>query len=328
MARVFKGRNFKYSDVLGVTLGANPSYVWHCLLWSPDIVKKGICWRVGNGSKISAKYELWILGIPSYKNRHNTIPDDKMMVADFINTTGTWNESKLRQYFHNIEAEAICAISLNRKGFVDVRCWMGNVNVCKAWKNTAYWRHLRLFRNANFLDCMLALSKALLRNELEVYVMMTWAIWGEVFKWSHDDNKERKEINMCWYIAWLENYRLANVACRSSLGHGTCSITKNWLPSEPNFVRLDVDAGMDLKTNKGSLGAVVRNSSGMVVEAKAGLMRHRGSVKGMKLEAIRFGLLQSGTWGGRQTKQLTALRREHCYWNVISNGYKGLSTLV
>lgn len=48
MARTMKGVYFKILDMMIAALGSNPSYVWRSLLWSRDMIKKCLRWRVGN----------------------------------------------------------------------------------------------------------------------------------------------------------------------------------------------------------------------------------------------------------------------------------------
>lgn len=47
IARILKARYFKNSDIMLAKTGSNPSYIWRSLLWSRDLLKKGLCWKVG-----------------------------------------------------------------------------------------------------------------------------------------------------------------------------------------------------------------------------------------------------------------------------------------
>lgn len=40
--RVFKAKYFKNLDIMDASMGVNPSYIWRSLLWSRDILQKGI----------------------------------------------------------------------------------------------------------------------------------------------------------------------------------------------------------------------------------------------------------------------------------------------
>lgn len=60
VARTLKAGYFKHSDIMDATLGSNPTYIWRSLLWSRDIIEKGIIWNVGNGEIINARKNRWI----------------------------------------------------------------------------------------------------------------------------------------------------------------------------------------------------------------------------------------------------------------------------
>lgn len=130
-------------------LGSNPSYVWRSLIWSHDLLKKGLYWRVGNGLDILAKSDPWIPGLPSYKSHYNQILDGNTNVNHFISGEGNWKEEDVRRVFSPYEAEAILNIPLIRKGFKDLRFWTENKNgkysvksgyllETKGWETPAY----------------------------------------------------------------------------------------------------------------------------------------------------------------------------------------------
>lgn len=48
-----------------VKLGTKPSFVFRSILGSRNLVQKKLCWRVGDGQKISACTDPWIPGIPN-----------------------------------------------------------------------------------------------------------------------------------------------------------------------------------------------------------------------------------------------------------------------
>lgn len=99
MVRVLKGRYFKDTDIMTSNLGYNPSYIWRSLLWSRDIIKKWLCWRVGNGQNIMVKSDPWIPGLPSYRCCSNNLIIDGMKVESLLLRSGGWNEDQIRQIF-------------------------------------------------------------------------------------------------------------------------------------------------------------------------------------------------------------------------------------
>lgn len=65
VARVLKARYFKHQDIMEAQLDANPSYIWRSILWSRNLIHKGLMWRVGNGEIIQTFKDRWIPGVNS-----------------------------------------------------------------------------------------------------------------------------------------------------------------------------------------------------------------------------------------------------------------------
>jgi hypothetical protein len=51
-ARVIKAKYYPGSDVLSACPSGNMSYTWRSILKGLDVLKKGIIWRIGYGSKM------------------------------------------------------------------------------------------------------------------------------------------------------------------------------------------------------------------------------------------------------------------------------------
>lgn len=88
MARLLKGRYFKNTDIMDAKLGCNSSFVWRSLLWGRDIIKEGLCWRVGNGKNILAHKYPWIPSIPSFTSTSVSSSTNNVKVERYILTTG------------------------------------------------------------------------------------------------------------------------------------------------------------------------------------------------------------------------------------------------
>lgn len=98
VSKVLKARYFKHVDVLNAPLGTNPSYVWRSLLWSRDLIEKGLCWRVGNGTQISVLRDKW-LPLRAKLSMSLLSPElSDLRVCDFI-TNGEWNSRLLKDNF-------------------------------------------------------------------------------------------------------------------------------------------------------------------------------------------------------------------------------------
>lgn len=75
-------------------------------------LKKGLCWRVGNGQNILAHKDPWIPSIPSFTSTSVSSSINNNKVERYILTTGGWDEQAIRQDFIPWVAEAILDIPL------------------------------------------------------------------------------------------------------------------------------------------------------------------------------------------------------------------------
>ena len=67
VARVYKAKYFPHGDVLNASLGSKPSYAWRSILQGLEVVKRGSCWRVGNGKLIHIWKDRWLPTPTTYK---------------------------------------------------------------------------------------------------------------------------------------------------------------------------------------------------------------------------------------------------------------------
>ncbi|XP_073302944.1 uncharacterized mitochondrial protein AtMg00310-like [Primulina huaijiensis] len=52
-ARFLKARYFKHQDIMDANIGNNSSFIWRSIIWSRQLIVKGISWRVGNKKRDS-----------------------------------------------------------------------------------------------------------------------------------------------------------------------------------------------------------------------------------------------------------------------------------
>lgn len=69
VSQILKARYFKHVDVMEATLGSKPSFIWRSLIWSRDLLNKGLCWRVGNGKQIKVQKDRWAFLPPQFIKR-------------------------------------------------------------------------------------------------------------------------------------------------------------------------------------------------------------------------------------------------------------------
>lgn len=95
VARALKERYFKHQDVMKATLGSNPSFIWQSLMWSRQLLNKGLCWRICDGSKIETFHDTWI---PDFRDCIGPVN----LEFETVNTLmqgQTWNEKTIQNLF-------------------------------------------------------------------------------------------------------------------------------------------------------------------------------------------------------------------------------------
>ncbi|KAK6132895.1 hypothetical protein DH2020_033375 [Rehmannia glutinosa] len=125
MARTLKGRYAKYSDFLDAPLGSNPSYIWRSLYWCKSILKKGLCWRVGDGKSIKIFQDCWL---PSWKEKlPSTFNSGSSLVrVSELILNGSWNEHLIHNSFLPVVAQEIISLPLPLNQANDSRFWRFN----------------------------------------------------------------------------------------------------------------------------------------------------------------------------------------------------------
>ena len=58
--RVFKARFFPDCSILEARESTTGSYAWKSILNARDVIRKGMVWRIGNGSFVRIKEDKWL----------------------------------------------------------------------------------------------------------------------------------------------------------------------------------------------------------------------------------------------------------------------------
>ncbi|XP_073042054.1 uncharacterized protein [Primulina eburnea] len=262
MAQVLKARYFKYDDIMTAQLGSKPSYVWRSILWSRDLIQKGLLWRVGNGLRIKAYSDRWIPKLASGMSSLGR-SNDSLLVHELISPDRTWNEIMVRSIFPSFEADRIL--------------------------ETPYG-----ILSQKILDIGNGEKMVIIRLnpvEFEQFALLAWAIWTDLCKIKHNTQISNIEIKVNWVFSYLDQFQKARLAFCASSEISKAVSSEKWEPPPIGDFRLDVDAG--IKENLGicSVGAVIRNQLGMICAASASCYRFSGSVVDAELHAIHFGML-------------------------------------
>lgn len=99
MAKSFKARYFRNSDIMVAEIGYRPSYVCRSLLRARDLIRKGLCWRVGDGKLIYVKDDHWIPKLPSFKSNICYLAGSSYKALTLMNGHDNWDEDAIRNLF-------------------------------------------------------------------------------------------------------------------------------------------------------------------------------------------------------------------------------------
>ncbi|KAH1131818.1 hypothetical protein J1N35_003196 [Gossypium stocksii] len=139
VARVLKAKYFPNRDFLNSRLGNNSSYTWKSIWASKGILEKGICWKVGRGTKISVFNDVWILGVKNLILASLVNEPSDYRVAKLIDANNrNWKKELIDATFREEIAEKIYRIPLAREAHDDVLVWSvelsGEFTVRSAYK--------------------------------------------------------------------------------------------------------------------------------------------------------------------------------------------------
>ena len=114
--KCFKEKYFPRCNILEAEDVPNSSYVWKSIMAAQSILKKGSCWRVGDGSEIWVLTDKWILNYPTNKVLHQLVDEEwEWWVLELIDWSAKiWDRQLLDLKFHREDADAISRIPLDR----------------------------------------------------------------------------------------------------------------------------------------------------------------------------------------------------------------------
>jgi hypothetical protein len=67
LGQCLKAKYYPNSDILHAPHRRNSSYAWQSIYQAIDTIKKGSCWKVGNGQSINIWEDNWVIGHNGYK---------------------------------------------------------------------------------------------------------------------------------------------------------------------------------------------------------------------------------------------------------------------
>ena len=138
--RCFKAKYFPRGSFLEATDVPSSSFIWKSLLEAQHVLKKGCCWRVGDGSSIRVLHDKWIPNHPTNQILHPPLgAEEDWKVCELVDwETHGWDRGVIGRKFHREDADAICHIPLSRRSIPDLLVWLPNKNGVYSVKSSYY----------------------------------------------------------------------------------------------------------------------------------------------------------------------------------------------
>jgi hypothetical protein len=112
-AKIMKAKYYPNESILEAKLGTKPSFIWRSSYKSRVLVREGLIWRIGDGSRVHIWGDKWLPTPTTYciqSPPKNLAPD--AMVSDLIDRRiGGWKQNLLLENFNKEEVEAIQSVT-------------------------------------------------------------------------------------------------------------------------------------------------------------------------------------------------------------------------
>ncbi|XP_051221867.1 uncharacterized protein [Lolium perenne] len=128
-ARLLKARYYPFGDLLDTAFIQNQSQTWQGIVYGLDLLKQGIIWRIGSGSKVGIFRDNWLPrpGTMKVEGRRNN--SRRRWVSELINPiTRAWDDVAIRSCYSPTDSDAILSIKLPARASGDFVAWSAESN--------------------------------------------------------------------------------------------------------------------------------------------------------------------------------------------------------
>jgi hypothetical protein len=120
---ILKARYYPNGRLEDTVFAGNASTTWQAIQYGLELLKKGLVWRVGNGSQIRIWRDPWLPRPSSYRPVLVQGNCRLRRVSDLLLDNGDWNQELLRKHFSNMDIEKIMKIKASSRQHDDVLVW-------------------------------------------------------------------------------------------------------------------------------------------------------------------------------------------------------------
>jgi hypothetical protein len=119
-ARLLKARYFPYGDIIDTVFPSEGSPTWKTVEYGLDLVKKGIAWRIGSGTKVQIWRDPWINWEPTRKITMKKGCSRLQWVSQLmLHGRREWDEHLIRECLYNHDVMEVLQIRLSDRSQED-----------------------------------------------------------------------------------------------------------------------------------------------------------------------------------------------------------------
>ena len=115
IAKIYKAKYFPNCNFLAAELGHNPSYVWRSILATQQLLRNGVCWRIGNGTRVRVWGEPWLPDdhCPYVMSPLRNGLENENVSSLMVEAGNRWDQDILRDLFDERDRNIIERIPLS-----------------------------------------------------------------------------------------------------------------------------------------------------------------------------------------------------------------------
>jgi hypothetical protein len=122
--RILKALYYPDSSFMEATLGSKPSQIWRSILDGRSILAQGLIHRIGDGRNTRIWADNWIPRDNNMRPITSINANPPQFVSELIDeTSASWNEAKIREFFLPSDVMAIMSIPLSTRRQADFIAW-------------------------------------------------------------------------------------------------------------------------------------------------------------------------------------------------------------
>lgn len=141
LGRVLKAKYFLYCDILDAVPKGNFSFTWKSLCYALELVRKGIRWRIGDGTNVDIWMDKYWIPRESFLKPFtpNLLGIDDTTVSILIDRDNMrWDEEVINSLFWEEDYKIILQIPLAVYSSTDIRVWNPTCNGFYSVRTTYY----------------------------------------------------------------------------------------------------------------------------------------------------------------------------------------------